>query len=90
LFLADANQDGGVTLDELRALWKLCVAYQHSYPSHEFKMRIQGHGSMDLWQALKQENGKDNVVEWFIKILKRNQEVEIKNARVISSTSKRI
>mmetsp|Transcript_21230 Transcript_21230/g.27418 ORF Transcript_21230/g.27418 Transcript_21230/m.27418 type:complete len:265 (+) Transcript_21230:107-901(+) len=81
IFMLNASKSGRICLEELRNFWSLCMNYQHDFPSHEFKMRIQGHGSMQLWEALQESGGKGEVVEWFIKMLRENMTEELQKQK---------
>jgi len=81
IFMINSSRSGRFTKEELRKFWDMCVHYQHNFPSHEFKMRIQGHGSVQLWEALQTEGGKAEVVEWYIQVLHENMKAELQTMR---------
>lgn len=75
LFVLDDDRDGRVTIDELLHFATYCGKHMKNYKTYEFQSQLQAFTTLQLWHALKQPDGENDVVAWIGRLLYENDEV---------------
>jgi len=75
LFVLDDDKDGRVTIEELTHFAMFCSKHMKNYKTYEFQSQLQAFTTLQLWHALKQPDGENEVVAWIGRLLYENEEV---------------